>query len=405
MRWLRITPILFVTFSFAYLDRVNFSFAAAGGIAHDLALSPSMVSLVGALFFFGYFTAQVPGALLAERYSPKIVIFACLVAWGGFSALTGVVNNVWLLLAVRFLLGAVEAAVFPALLMFVNCWFARSERSLANSFIILSTPVTVLWMSIVSGYLVKAFGWRMMFVAEGLPASVWGVMWWFLVQDRPAQAKWLAPAERDAIEAQILADQKDLKVAKDFKAAIASPFVLRFATLYFFWGVSLFGFILWLPTIIKEAGTKDIVTIGWLSSAPYLATTLVMPVVSVLSDRAKDRRQIVAVLLAISGAAFLGLYALRGGSFWVSYPLLCLAGIGPIAALAPFFAIPADVLPKSVAGGASALINSLGALGGFAGSYLVGWSNGLTHDPASSFLMMGLSLVVAVVLLMRPLKL
>ena len=398
-RWWRITPVLFITYSFAYLDRVNYSFAAAGGIGKDLNISPSTASLIGALFFLGYFAGQVPGAIYAERHSAKRVVFWCLIFWGALSALTGVVSNIPALMIVRFLLGVVEAAVFPALVIFVSRWFARSERSLANSFITLSTPVTVLWMSIVSGYLVQAFGWRWMFVIEGVPASLWAIGWWLLVQDRPAEAAWLRPEERSALESRIASEQGALAPVRNYGEAFRSPTVIRMSSLYFFWGLSLFGFVLWLPTIIKDAGSANIVRTGWLSAGPYLFASVLMPVVSLISDRLRDRRLVVAPCIGISGLAFLALYFTHGSNFYLSYFFLCLAGIGPIIALAPFFAIPADLLPKHVAGGAVALINSLGALGGFLGSYIVGWLTTLTHDPRSSFLLMGTSLVIATTLL------
>jgi MFS family permease len=401
-RWWRITPALFITFSFAYLDRVNYSFAAAGGIGADLGISPGTASLVGALFFLGYFAGQVPGAIYAEHHSPKTVIFWCLILWGVLSALTGIVANIPMLMLVRFMLGVVEAGVFPALLIFVNGWFAKSERSFANSFITLSTPVTVLWMSIVSGYLVNAFGWRWMFVLEGVPSSLWAVGWWFLVQDRPSQATWLSAEERTTLEERIASEQTGIAPVRNYAEAFRSPTVIRMSILYFFWGLSLFGFILWLPTIIKQAGSANIVQTGWLSAGPYVAATILMPTVSIIADRTHNRRAVVLACLGISGLAYLALYGLRDFGFWPSYFLLGLAGIGPIIALPTFFAIPADILPKNVAGGASALINSLGALGGFLGTYIVGWLNGVTHDPASSFLLMGVSLLVASALLLLP---
>jgi len=286
--------------------------------------------------------------------------------------------------------------------IFISRWFARSERSLANTFVTLSTPVTVLWMSIVSGYLVQAYGWRWMFIIEGLPACVWAIAWWALVQDRPSEAPWLAPAERTAIEARIAAEQGGIAPVRNYGEAFRSPVVLRMTVLYFFWGLSLFGFVLWLPTIIKQASAANIVETGWLSAGPYLLAAIAMPIVSTISDRIPDRRHVVLPCLALSAVAYLALYGTHGGNFWVSYGLLCLAGIGPIVGLAPFFAIPADILPKNVAGGAVALINSLGALGGFLGSYLVGWISGVTRDPSSSFLLMGVSLTIAVALLAVP---
>ena len=403
-RWQRIAPVLFITYSFAYLDRVNFSFASVGGLARDLHVDSSTASLIGALFFLGYFSAQIPGAVYAQRRSPKKIVFLCLILWGIFSALTGVVSNIPALLVVRFMLGVVEAAVFPALVIFINRWFARSERSFATSFVVLSTPVTVLWMSIVSGYLVKAFGWRMMFVLEGVPASLWGLGWWFLVQDRPAQATWLAPEESAAIEAKIASEQDVIKPMRNYAEAFRSAVVLRLTTLYFFWGLSLYGFILWLPTIIKESGTSDTVTLGWLSAGPYLCTAILMPFISRVSDRMHDRRHLVWSLLAMSAVSFFLLFMFPAMPFWPAYVLLSLVGIGLIAGIAPFFSIPADVLPQNVAGGAIGLINSLGALGGFVGTYLVGWMNGMTGDPHMTFLLMGASLVVSVVLLWFPMN-
>lgn len=398
-RWWRITPIVFVTFSFAYLDRVNYSFAAAGGIGHDLGISSSTASLIGALFFLGYFAGQIPGAMYAERHSPKRVIFWCLFFWGILSAVTGVVSNVPALLVVRFLLGLVEAAVFPALLIYLNNWFAKSERSLANSFVTLSTPVTVLWMSIVSGYLVNAFGWRWMFVLEGVPSTIWAFAWWYLADDRPSEATWLPANEQQAIERTIAAEQANVKAVRNYGEAFRSKAVVTMSILYFFWGLALFGFVLWLPTIIKQAGSSMVAT-GWLSSFPYLVATILMPTLSILSDRLGNRLSVVMPCIGLSGLAYLTLYLGGHTQGMLAYLILCVAGIGPIVALPLFFSIPADILPKTVAGGAVALINAMGALGGFLGTYLVGWLNGLTNNPASSFLLMGGSLIVATVLLM-----
>ena len=150
-RWWFIMPIVFITYSLAYLDRANFSFASAAGINDDLGITKGMSSLLGALFFLGYFFFQIPGALYAERRSVKKLIFWCLILWGGCASLTGVVSNIPMLAAIRFVLGVVEAAVMPAMLIYISNWFTKSERSRANTFLILGNPVTVLWMSVVSG--------------------------------------------------------------------------------------------------------------------------------------------------------------------------------------------------------------------------------------------------------------
>src|SRR5919199_6819465 len=187
-RWYRLVPIAFITYSLAYLDRANFGFGAASGMADDLHITPAMSSLLSSLFFLGYFFFQVPGAIYAEKQSAKRLVFWSLLLWGGLAMATGIISNVNALIAIRFLLGVVESAVMPAMLLFLSRWFTKAERSQANTFLILGNPATILWMSVLSGYLVKAVGWRMMFIWEGLPAIVWAFFWWQLVSDKPRDA-------------------------------------------------------------------------------------------------------------------------------------------------------------------------------------------------------------------------
>ena len=177
-RWWYIMPIVFITYSLAYLDRANFSFASAAGINDDLGITKGMSSLLGALFFLGYFFFQIPGAIYAERRSVKKLIFWCLILWGGCASLTGMVSNIPMLAAIRFILGVVEAAVMPAMLIYISNWFTKSERSRANTFLILGNPVTVLWMSVVSGYLIHAFGWREMYQLAAVSIAVITVIMW-----------------------------------------------------------------------------------------------------------------------------------------------------------------------------------------------------------------------------------
>jgi len=157
-RWWFIMPIVFITYSLAYLDRANYGFAAAAGINEDLGITKAVSSLLGALFFLGYFFFQIPGAIYAERKSVKKLIFCCLILWGICATLTGMVSNIPMLIGIRFALGVVEAAVMPAMLIYISNWFTKAERSRANTFLILGNPVTLLWMAVVSGYLINSFG-------------------------------------------------------------------------------------------------------------------------------------------------------------------------------------------------------------------------------------------------------
>ncbi|MBF8730703.1 MULTISPECIES: MFS transporter [Pseudomonas] len=397
-RWWYIMPIVFITYSLAYLDRANYGFAAASGMADDLHITPALSSLLGALFFLGYFFFQVPGAIYAEKRSVKKLIFVSLILWGGLATLTGMVQDVYLLIGIRFLLGVVEAAVMPAMLIYLCHWFTRAERSRANTFLILGNPVTILWMSVVSGYLVKHFDWRWMFIIEGLPAVLWAFIWWRLVDDRPEQAKWLAAQDKAALREALAAEQQGIKPVKNYREAFRSPKVIILSLQYFCWSIGVYGFVLWLPSILKQAAALDIVTAGWLSAVPYLGAVLAMLGVSWASDRMQKRKRFVWPPLLIAALAFYGSYVLGTEHFWWSYTLLVIAGACMYAPYGPFFAIVPELLPRNVAGGAMALINSMGALGSFSGSWLVGYLNGATGGPGASYLFMCGALLVAVAL-------
>src|SRR5687768_10111425 len=199
-RWYHLIPVVFITYSLAYLDRANFSFGVAGGMAKDLNITAGTSSLLGSLFFLGYFFFQIPGAHYAAKKSAKKLIFWSLILWGGLATATGLVSNVGLLMVIRFMLGVVESAVMPAMLILLTRWFTKSERSRANTFLILGNPATILWMSILSGYLINSVGWRWMFIWEGVPAIIWAVFWWKLVDDKPDQAKWLTVQEKQEVQ-------------------------------------------------------------------------------------------------------------------------------------------------------------------------------------------------------------
>ena len=397
-RWWYIMPIVFITYSLAYLDRANYGFAAASGMAEDLNITPGLSSLLGALFFLGYFFFQVPGAIYAQKNSVKNLIFVSLILWGGLATLTGVVSNAYTLIAIRFMLGVVEAAVMPAMLVYLCHWFTRAERSRANTFLILGNPVTMLWMSVVSGYLVQHYSWRWMFIVEGLPAVLWAFIWWRLADDRPSEAKWLSLQEKQDLQSALDAEQVGMTPVKNYAAAFRSPKVILLALQFFCWSIGVYGFVLWLPSILKQGAHMDMIEAGWLSALPYLAAVIAMLGVSWGSDKLQRRKRFVWPPLLIASIAFYGSYALGAEHFWLSYTLLVIAGACMYAPYGPFFAIIPEILPSNVAGGAMALINSMGALGSFSGSYLVGYLNSETGSPGASYLLMSGALLISVLL-------
>lgn len=397
-RWLRLIPIAFITYSLAYLDRANYGFGAAAGLANDLHITPAISSLLGSLFFLGYFFFQIPGAHYAENKSAKKLIFWSLILWGGLATATGLISNVSLLFVIRFMLGVVESAVMPAMLVFLSHWFTKAERSRANTFLILGNPATVLWMSILSGYLLEAFNWRWMFIFEGLPAIIWAFIWWKIVDDKPKDAKWLSDREKAAVQEELEKEQQGLKPVKNYADAFKSKTVILLCAQYALWSVGVYGFVMWLPSIIKAAPNMDMISTGWLASVPYVLSIILMLTASHFSDKLQNRKAFVWPFLLLGALAFYGSYLVGTSNFWLSFVLLVIAGGAMYAPYGPFFAIIPEVLPRNVAGGAMALINSMGALGSFAGSYFVGYLNGTTGGFGASYIFMAGSLFLSALL-------
>jgi len=403
-RWYRLIPIVFITYSLAYLDRANFGFALAGGMADDLNITAAMSSLLGSLFFLGYFFFQIPGALYAANKSAKKLIFWSLILWGLLAMATGMVNNVTLLIIIRFMLGVVESAVMPAMLIFLSRWFTKAERSRANTFLILGNPVTILWMSILSGHLVGTLGWRWMFIIEGAPGIIWAFFWWYLVNDKVKDAKWLSESQKDDVEEQLALEQQSIKPVKNYAEAFKSRVVVLLCLQYALWSIGVYGFVMWLPSIINEAPNMDIETTGWLSSVPYILAIIMMLIVSYFSDKVLRRKEFIWPFLLAGAIAFYASYLVGTSNFWLSFTLLVIAGGAMYAPYGPFFAIITEILPKNVSGGAIALINSFGALGSFLGAYLVGYLNGATGNFDASYIFMSGSLFLSALITIVAVK-
>ena len=398
-RWYRLIPIVFITYSLAYLDRANFGFALAGGMAHDLNITAAMSSLLGSLFFLGYFFFQIPGALYAANKSAKKLIFWSLILWGLLAMATGMVHNVTLLIVIRFMLGVVESAVMPSMLIFLSRWFTKAERSRANTFLILGNPVTILWMSILSGHLVGTLGWRWMFIIEGAPGIIWAFFWWYLVNDKVKDAKWLTESQKNDVEEQLALEQQSIRPVKNYKEAFKSRVVILLCLQYALWSIGVYGFVMWLPSIINEAPNMNIETTGWLSAVPYILAIIAMLSASYFSDKTLNRKIFVWPFLLIGALAFYGSYLVGTSNFWLSFTLLVIAGGAMYAPYGPYFAAIPELLPRREAGPSVALINSFGALGGFVGTYVVGWLNDATGGKNASFLVLAVSLAAAAVIM------
>ncbi|MBC7827447.1 MAG: MFS transporter, partial [Chitinophagaceae bacterium] len=347
---------------------------------------------------------QIPGAHYAAKRSAKKLVFWSLLFWGSLAAATGIVSNVSWLIVIRFMLGVVESAVMPAMLIFLSRWFTKSERSRANAFLILGNPVTILWMSILSGYLLNSFGWRWMFIIQGIPAILWAALWWILVEDQPRDVKWLTLPEKEALATALADEQQGIKPVKNYMEVFKSRTVILLSLQYACWSIGVYGFVMWLPSIIKSAPDIDIITTGWYSALPYVFAVVGMLTASYFSDKTLNRKIFVWPFLLIASLAFYASYLIGPGNFWLSFVLLIIAGTAMYAPYGPFFAIIPEILPQNVAGVAMALINSFGALGSFAGAYIVGRLNADTGGYGASYIFMAVALLISAIITLVAVK-
>ncbi len=410
MRRAFLLPVVFLTYSLAYLDRANYGFGAAAGLAQTLHITQSQSALLGALFFLGYFAFQIPGMLLARRTSSTKLCFVALLLWGILATLTGVIRSFGWLAADRLLLGVAESVIFPAMLLLLTRWFTRAERSRANTVLMLGNPVTVLWMSVLTGFLIQRFGWQRTFIYEGLPAIAWAFIWLGIVRDEPAQARWVPASETQRLRAEHAAEPSSLhfyggQEPTSLSQVLLSRSVVVLCIQYFCWSLGVYGFVLWLPTVVRRGASLatpghliSMGNTGLLSAVPYVAAITLMVLVARRSDRTLQREALVWPFLLLSGLAMLGSF-LAADSFPVAFTCLIVAGGCMYAPYGAFFAIIPERTPRQYNGEAFALINSTGALGGFVGSYVVGLLSALTGGHRAGDLLMSFSLIASAFLL------
>ncbi|MGH9584791.1 MAG: MFS transporter, partial [Bryobacteraceae bacterium] len=257
-----------------------------------------------------------------------------------------------------------------------------------------------LWMSAITGYLIQGFGWRTTFIIEGLPSVVWAAAWIVFVRDKPERTRWMTADAAAALEAQLAQEQLAVAPVGSVREALLRGDVVLLCAQYFLWSVGVYGFVLWLPTIVRQGSSLPMGKTGLLTAIPYVAAVLAMILVSRLSDRTLRRSSFVWPSLLIAGLALLGSFVYSQTSFSLAFLCLILAGAGMYAPYGPFFAIVPERVPRNAAAEAMALINSCGALGAFAGSYFVGFLQFRTGNPQAGYLLMSLSLVCSAVLLL-----
>lgn len=374
-RWYRIIPAVMVMYIFAFMDRMNFGFAMAGGMNESLGITAQISGLAAGIFFIGYLVLQIPGGHFAENGGAKKFIAISIFLWGGLSFMTGFVNQVWELLTLRFLLGVAEGGVWPVVMVIISKWFPEKERARANAMFIMNINIALMITGPISGYLLQNFGWRELFWVEGIVSVLLIFLWWPMVEDTPAKAKWLSNEEREYLVG-TLAKEQALVAAEDspssYKELFKDANFWKLTLFYFFFQVGDYGFMLWLPTILKNLTGAHMGIVGLLSSLPFIAAMAGLWFIASNSDKSGKRRIYVAMPALIFAVAFI-LSVQCKGMIWISYLFMVVCGMFHNAYNGVFWAIPPTLFPSNICGGARGFINGIGNLGGFVGPFMVGW--------------------------------
>jgi MFS transporter, ACS family, tartrate transporter len=396
----RLLPFIFVCYVIAYVDRVNIGFAASA-MQKDLGLTDAAYGLGAGLFFFGYFLFEIPSNLILERVGARVWIARIMIVWGLVSMAMMLVQGPASFYALRILLGLAEAGFFPGMVLYLTYWIPKRERARAGALFMTAAPVTMVIGAPVSEALLGLdglaglHGWQWLFLVEGFPAVVLGLVALSYLTDRPEDARWLADGDREWLS-RTMAGERAERAAHGHGSALAGLLnrkVALLCTIWFFNTLATYGVFLWLPKILREASGWSGWRLAAITAVPFLVALVGMVLIGRHSDRKQERKWHVAAcaLTAALGLAF-------AASFSTSVPLIvagfALSQLGQRAVQGVFWAIPPIFLGGSAAAAGIALINAVGNLGGFVGPTVVGWLRSSGYGYTHGLLFLAGALVV-----------
>ena len=403
---LRILPFVFLLYLIAYLDRNNIAFAALT-MNKELGINSQQFGLLAGIFFFGYFIFEVPSNLLLYKIGARIWIARILISWGTVAVLTGFVQTVHQLYLARFLLGLGEAGYFPGIALYLTYWFRRREQAQAIALFMTAVPVAGFVGAPLSGLILDhvhwlgVSSWRWLLILEGGPAVVCGLLAYFLLANRPAEAKFLNGEEKAWISSELLREEQQ-KLAKHRVSAIqvfTNGRVWHLICIGFALFVTVYTINYWIPQLVKSLLVRSSNSvIGFVVMIPYLAAASAMFLISRSSDRKLERRYHAAIPAIVGGTALLLLGTTH--SVFFSVALLSLAATGVFSFYGPYFALPFEFLTGLSAASGIALISSFAHLGAFVGPSAVGWITQKTGSLYSGLALAGVSLMLAAALVL-----
>jgi ACS family tartrate transporter-like MFS transporter len=385
--YIRLLPFAIFTYFLAYVDRINVSFAGLT-MRGDLGMSAAAFGFAAGTFYWGYFIFEVPSNIVLEKVGARLWIARIMVTWGIFAGLTALVVGSNTFAVVRFLLGAAEAGFFPGIILYFTYWFPSYHHARIVSAFLIGLPVAVALGAPISTAILGLDGnlglrgWQWMYIVEAVPTVLIGIVTFFVMTDRPEQAKFLTHEEKTWLAAKLLAERKAKESVKTFSTlgAMFDPKVLLLSLNYFGIVVASLGVLIFVPQIIKSIGHSSNMAVGWLTMIPYLCGGISLVVWGRISDRMQERRyNLLGACLVAAIGLFISGYMM--GTWW-SMVGLSVASIGFYGSKGPFWAMPPMFLTGTAAAATIAWINSIGNLGGFFGPWYVGVMKDVTGSYA-----------------------
>src|SRR5882762_7722893 len=401
----RLLPFLFLLYVIAFLDRMNVG-AAALQMPGDLGFNDRVVGLGAGMFFLGYLVLEIPGALIAERWSARRWIARIMISWGTITVVMAFIHTVREFYLVRFLVGAAEAGFLPAVIVYISHWFRTEDRAKAVASFYAANPLSYVIGSPLAGWLLGISwlglrGWRWLFILEGIPAIVFGVITAFYLTDWPRQASWLREDERDWITVQLEQEKQAKRRVRSYTIwqALSQRDVMLLTLCYFCATTGGYGIAFWLPTILKRLSGQSDIRITLLAALPYVAAFVTQQLNGWHSDRTGERRWHAAIPVFLCALA-LSLAVLNSSRPLVSIGLFILVGASFYGFQPCFWAVPTLFLSESAAAASIGLINSVGNLGGFVGPLVMGYMVGRTHNFSAGLWYLVGSLIMSGILML-----
>jgi len=394
----RIVPFLFFCYILAYLDRVNVGFAKLQ-MLKDLSMSDAAFATGAGIFFIGYFFFEVPSNVLLKKFGARTWIARIMISWGVISACMIFVKGEWSFYAMRFLLGLAEAGFFPGVIFYLTLWYPSRFRSTRTAWFVAAIAVSGVVGNPISGWIMDMFsgamnlaGWQWLFLAEGIPSILVGVVVIFYLDSSIAEAKWLTPEEKALLAHNLEAEDKH-KTEHKLVDAFTSRKVWVLCAIYFTLMIGLYGIAFWLPTIVKAFGLRGYLRVGLITAIPYGVAVIGMILLSNHSDKTGERR-LHYVASVVAGAVGLVLSGVFASNPVLAIIFLSVGTLGVIGSMPLFWPLPSAFLAGTAAAAGIGIVNSVGNLGGYVGPNIPIWARHFSSDPSAALYIIAAILMV-----------